>query len=126
MRLNATLITCMLGFTMAVVPASNAFAKRSACRDDAKTFCADVQRGDRHAMHQCLMEHQDELSDACVARIENGRQHAQACRADVETLCPDITPGDRRSAFQCLSEHDSELSESCRAVFRNHGPSKGS
>lgn len=126
MRNHATLVTCLLGLTIAIAPASNAYAMRGACHDDARALCADLQRGDRGAMHQCLMEHQDQLSDACVARIEQGRQRAQACQVDVQSLCPNLAEGDRRGVHQCLMENESALSDGCRAVFENHGPGRGS
>lgn len=125
MRSHTILITCFLGFTMAMTMVSNASAKRGACREDVKAFCSDVQRGDRGAMHQCLVEHEDELSNACKAGMEAHRQSAQACAADVQNFCPDITRGDRRAASQCLSEHESELSDTCRAAFEERGGPKG-
>lgn len=49
-------------------PAETAPAKAAPdftyCTDDTKQFCADVQVGEGRIYH-CLIDHKDQLSDAC-------------------------------------------------------------
>jgi len=52
-------------------------AARSACRDDAKKFCSDVQPGGGRIIN-CLEDHSKEVSDACydvLQKFEDRKKH---------------------------------------------------
>jgi len=106
-------------FGAGIVLATSAYGQFGNCREDLRTHCSDVARGDDHAKLRCLSEHRDELSDACRAQIEtqSGKRQdrRQACRSDIAEFCSSIDKQDRRALNKCLREHESELTEDCRA-----------
>jgi hypothetical protein len=94
-----------------------AFGDRGACRTDAQTLCQDAKTPPE--IHQCLIDHQDQLSAACSAKIQEmqARQAAvqAACKDNIATLCTDAaTPWD---IGKCLHDHRSQLSAACSAAL---------
>jgi hypothetical protein len=89
------------------------------CKADVEKFCSDVSGG-RHAVGECLHEHQSDLSSECQAKLENFAQHKErfmACHDDVKKLCGDVEHG-REQIKDCLQNHESELSDGCRAAMK--------
>jgi hypothetical protein len=99
------------------------------CRDDAERLCADAL-GDRDAVHACLADNGDALSEACQERRaqrasgerrgrkgHHGRKGRRglkkACAEDVAAHCADARG--RGALPRCLSEHQAELSPVCSA-----------
>lgn len=88
-----------------------------ACRTDAATLCASVERG-RGGRIKCLMDNQAKLSAECTAAITAVRSQQQqqqqtnraACTADVAKLCPDARGPARQ---QCLQANQAQLSPAC-------------
>lgn len=62
MRFLPLLITFELSVSTA------AFATISPCTDDRLKFCKDVKASPED-VRACLLQHKDELSDACKARL---------------------------------------------------------
>jgi len=66
-------ILALLSATVALSFAANAADKsdpRVACREDAHSFCADVQPGGGRIIN-CLQDHYKELSDECYTALQN-------------------------------------------------------
>lgn len=101
------------------------------CHADVMRLCADV-RGQRGAVPSCLMEHKDELSEACRTQMEQraerargiGKQVQQACADELARFCPDFQPGGG-GLMRCLRPHEAELSEACRAALPPRGQRGG-
>lgn len=90
------------------------------CRSDVESFCRQAQ-GDPKAATDCLLDHQQEISDACYDKLkqqlsrsggETKSATGRACRQDAETLCKGIQPGGGR-IVNCLLDHQKELSDAC-------------
>jgi hypothetical protein len=90
-----------------------------ACKADVEKFCSDVSGG-RRAVHECLQDHQSDLSEGCQAKLEKFAAHKErfmACRDDVKKLCADAGH-DHGKIKDCLNEHESELSDTCKAAIK--------
>jgi len=59
----------------------------------------------------CLDQHKAELSEACKAKLEMGKEVAEgACKEDGQKFCKGSA-----DFFACLDQHKAELSEACKA-----------
>lgn len=109
----------------------------SACRADAETLCAGIERG-RGARLDCLAQNKDKVSAACRTAMDGllarhasgdgerrdghgrgdraGRGAMAACAVDVATHCAG-SEGDRGKRRQCLVENASKLSAECTAAL---------
>ena len=94
-----------------------AFGDRGACRADLQTLCPDAQTPPE--IHQCLIDHQNQLSAACAAKIQEmqSRQAAiqAACQGDLQSLCPNAQTAPE--IHRCLHENRSQLSAACSAAL---------
>jgi len=97
------------------------------CAQDAKKLCPGVEPGGGRIM-KCLHEHEGQLSDACKANIQKGKDELkgklQSCKDDAQKFCKGIQPGGGK-VMECLKSHQSELSPACQATLSNppqHGP----
>ena len=82
-----------------------------ACNTDAEKFCS--QGGG--LVVDCLLEHQNDISEACYDALKvrlGNEQGMQACRQDSRRFCPGVEPGGGRVA-DCLIDHEQEISEDC-------------
>lgn len=104
---------------------------RGPCRADVERLCAESQ-GDPKATTECLLDHQNDIADACYDKLKQqlsrardddrgpgsasdgprGGGGARACKQDVETLCQDVKPGGGR-IVDCLLDHQKDLSDAC-------------
>ncbi|RTL58222.1 MAG: hypothetical protein EKK46_00230 [Rhodocyclaceae bacterium] len=83
------------------------------CAADTQRFCA--QSGAGKATMDCLLDHQQEVSDACYDTLKQHLQQQQgfqACKTDAESLCRGTQPGGGR-IVRCLMEHQQALSDAC-------------
>lgn len=82
-----------------------------ACRKDVDTYCSSVTPGDGK-VHQCLVDHQEQLTTACRAEtshlqmtaasnVELSPSLGRACAAERAQHCAGVTPGKAR-VFNCL------------------------
>ena len=82
-----------------------------ACRQDVDTYCSSVTPGDGK-VHQCLVDHQEQLTTACRAETNHLQMTAasnvklspslgRACAAERAQHCAGVTPGKAR-VFNCL------------------------
>ena len=121
-RLRRHLILIVLGLAFAVWTPASLLAKEHACATDAARFCADKKLG--HGKTKCLLEHENELSDACKSRISLGREHIKearsACKKDLDLFCKGVQAGEGR-IIRCLKEHEAQVSAPCKASlpFKN-------
>jgi len=61
---------CVLAFiTIAFLVPTAALATKGPCTDDKLKFCRDGT-ADATAIRFCLLQHKDELSEACGARLQ--------------------------------------------------------
>jgi len=88
------------------------------CAADVARLCPNAQG--RQAVHACLQQNADQVSNECKARIDEVRQKfeaaREACKGDVANFCSNVQPGGRRIAA-CLRQHASELSQACQAAI---------
>ncbi len=97
---------------------------KGACKADVERLCGDVSS--RKEARQCLMDNQDQLSDACQEHMEHKRQRhearraqiEQACGADIQQFCSGIE--DHKELRSCMREHREELSDSCTEALKSN------
>jgi len=117
-RMTATrLLLGAVGLALALPAAALARGPRGACAQDVAALCP--QATTRQEIRQCLAEHENDLSDACLAARQEARDLRiavrDACQADVQALCPDAqTP---RAFRRCLYEHRDQLSDPCQQIL---------
>ena len=58
----------LLLMTFGLLVSTSAFATISPCTSDRLKLCKDV-KADPEDVRTCLLQHKDELSDACKARL---------------------------------------------------------
>ena len=96
----------------------------AACKADAQKFCSSAGG----SMLDCLLDHQQEISDACYGALKEKLQDqksnapaggggTQACRQDAETFCRGVQPGGGR-IVDCLIEHQKEISDGCYQLLK--------
>jgi hypothetical protein len=108
------------------------------CRADVQKYCA--QAGGGKQTFDCLLDHQQDVSDACYDALkqrmqagqgsqdeqqnpggqggqgvqggQNAPQGARECKQDFERLCKNVQPGGGR-IVNCLLDHQNDLSDAC-------------
>jgi hypothetical protein len=86
------------------------------CKADMEKFCKDAKAANGGKM-QCMKEHEKDLSEACKARMEAGRQQMMKknpCMADMQKFCKGIKPGGGR-LMDCMKQHEADCSDACKA-----------
>jgi len=102
--------------------ASQAQEGSAPCRADADKYCRQSQ-GDAKAAMDCLLDHQQDISDSCYDNLKqrlsgqpggssDAGQGRKACKQDVEALCKGIQAGGGR-IVNCLKDHQKDLSDAC-------------
>ena len=113
-RSLALLVACLM--PLAAFSEDNS----GACRPDVERFCRQAQ-GDPKAASDCLLDHQQDISDACYDKLKQQMSRGdgearpadgRVCRQDAETLCKGIQPGGGR-IVNCLLDHPNDLSQAC-------------
>lgn len=99
-------------------------ASLTACQGDAQRFCSG--RTGKQAF-DCLLDRQQEVSDACYnamkAKMQGGQKTAggqepqgpaglQACREDAQRFCKNVQPGEGR-IMNCLLDFQQKVSDTC-------------
>jgi hypothetical protein len=87
------------------------------CKIDHEKFCKEILQP-KAKITQCLLEHNDNLSDACKSSLKIltdkvRTQMKDSCKDDVNKYCKWIIPGGGR-IIKCLFKNESSLSNSCR------------
>lgn len=97
--------------------AANTPEGERACTADAKEYCS--QGGG--AVIDCLLDHQNDLSDECYSalkvRLQNERG-MHACKQDARRFCPEVEQGGGR-VVDCLIDHEQEISEDCYQFLKS-------
>ena len=89
-----------------------------ACNTDAEKFCS---QGGGQVVVDCLLDHQNDISDACYDALKvrlGNEQGMQACRQDSRRFCPGVEPGGGR-VVDCLIDHEQEISEDCYQFLKS-------
>lgn len=119
-RILATLV--FSGFSIAALAQQG--GGREACRPDVQKYCSSAVSGGVEQVKDCLVDHQNDISDACYGFLKSnlGRKQsgppqgappgANACKADVPTYCKGVQPGGGRIK-DCLIDHQKEISDAC-------------
>jgi OmpA-OmpF porin, OOP family len=92
------------------------------CSKETNKFCGNVPPGDNGIIN-CLMDHENQLSDGCVTAIAKGNAAIDSalgdanffgakCGPDIKFLCSDVPPGDGRT-LGCLLEHNTNITMRC-------------
>jgi hypothetical protein len=108
-------------------PAQPRRARDGACKADVERLCPDVSRGGG-AIHDCLTEHESELSPECREDLQRTQQRfaelKESCKDDVARYCADVEPGQGGLA-RCLRDHEADLSQSCKDALPERGGHRG-
>jgi OOP family OmpA-OmpF porin len=92
------------------------------CSKEINTLCKDAAVGGG-SMLSCLQDHENQLSDGCVAAMAKGNSTIDAalgnanffgakCGPDIKLLCSDVTPGEGRT-LACLIENNTNITMRC-------------
>ncbi|MCB1137818.1 MAG: hypothetical protein KDK23_03640 [Leptospiraceae bacterium] len=85
------------------------------CMQDVQRLCPNASS--RQERMQCMRDNKDNLSEACKARIEKGKNKMknmhEACADDRAKFCKGVKPGEGRMR-DCYLQHQSELSQKCK------------
>lgn len=90
-----------------------AFAEGGPCRAEVEKYCAQAQGGKQ--ITDCLLDHQQNVSDACYGALKKrleAEDAMKACGPDAKKLCQGVQPGGGR-IVNCLLDHQKELSDAC-------------
>jgi hypothetical protein len=94
-------------------------AGRAACATDAQRFCGGASQA-----KDCLLDHQQDISQACYDFLKESAGKGQsagakaatagagACLADVPKFCKGVKPGGGRIK-DCLIDHQQDISQGC-------------
>ncbi len=112
-----------LGVATAGVAEEGAGAHEDACSADAARLCADATEASTRTL--CLMQHKEDLSEACRAgnQRDGSGAFAEACSEDTKQRCSSA-PGGALGRIGCLVKYRDELSEPCRSYVEFVAPSK--
>eukprot|EP00013_Stygamoeba_regulata_P029346 CAMPEP_0177665136 /NCGR_PEP_ID=MMETSP0447-20121125/20886_1 /TAXON_ID=0 /ORGANISM="Stygamoeba regulata, Strain BSH-02190019" /LENGTH=801 /DNA_ID=CAMNT_0019171195 /DNA_START=53 /DNA_END=2458 /DNA_ORIENTATION=+ len=119
------------------------------CHLDRLRLCPGFAPNDFHGIHECMIQHRSELSDACESVVKQHEnvmsekpQPAEApavsegslllfqeCHDDRLRFCPDVRPpffAAKLFSADCFGQHVDELSPGCRRLFDIFHASSGS
>lgn len=99
------------------------------CQADIQRYCP--QAGDGRQAMECLLDHQNDISDACYESLKKrlssqqqnqqgggqaggpgGAPGMQACKKDVQQYCKGMQPGGGR-IINCLLDRQNDISDGC-------------
>lgn len=108
-------------------------ASLRACQPDLARYCAS--RGGAKEGMECLLDHQQDVTDSCYAAMKQRMQSPQeapqetaapataparggmqACQADLKKLCQGVQPGGGR-LVKCLLDQQPSLSDACYSTL---------
>lgn len=127
-KFNArAIVACISGLMMGVfvsLPAS-AGSMLVDCAPDIAKYCDQVTLGNGRLM-ACMYAHEDKLSDACDASIDETadqldwffdtlNQAITTCSGDIEKFCSGVEFGEGR-VYLCLGEKIDSLTPECKMV----------
>jgi hypothetical protein len=122
--LFAPLAAMLLLFSPQLASAQDAHA----CKADREKLCPGMQPGDEK-MHECMKQHEAELSPECVAerkeRQEAWKKVQASCKADEEKFCADAGK-ERGAKAKCLESHTAELAPACADALKSRAAAKKS
>ena len=81
MKKHLSKLSLMMAVVSLAAVTSPVFAEHTnACKDDIAKFCSDVDAKDHKAIHTCLDQHKDEVSDPCKAKM--AKKHGKKKSSD--------------------------------------------
>lgn len=105
-------VMCCVLFVIPMI--SGAQQINSACRADVQNYCSQ-SKGSMQQATDCLLDHQQEISDTCYDALKqrlNIQQGIKACKQDVDEYCHGIQAGGGR-IVRCLMDHQKDVSDAC-------------
>jgi hypothetical protein len=113
-----TTIVCFLFFLINISSQSTPFL--TDCKNDKEKFCKEINQP-KSKIVQCLLEHNDDLSESCISNIKTfsdkfRSQGRGACKEDVDKFCKWIVPGGGR-IIKCLFKNEASLSDACKKTL---------
>jgi Cysteine rich repeat len=88
------------------------------CNADRDKFCKGMKPAQ---MHQCMKQHEAELSPACTAQRQQRKDArktvAQTCKDDAAKFCPNGGKG-QGGLIKCLGGHASEVQSACQEALK--------
>ena len=126
LSLAAVLFSSMAATAALAGPGGPRGAGKGPCAADVQKFCASVQPGGGRIM-ECLKAHEADLSPACKARDEKGKERREerkeameaihaACKDDVAKLCGSVEQGGGR-VMRCLHDNKDKVSATCKSTI---------
>ncbi len=94
------------------------------CKADREKLCPGLQSGDPK-LHECMKQHEAELSPGCKEMHEAWKQVRANCKADEEKFCAEAGK-DRGARMKCLEGHASELAPACADALKSRPGAKKS
>lgn len=90
------------------------------CSSDHSKFC-DTIKNPKSKITQCLLEHNDYLSDSCKSSLKTFTESVRTemksyCMDDVSKFCRWVIPGGGR-IIECLFKNEVNLSQACRKAL---------
>jgi hypothetical protein len=101
-------------------------AAKKPCRADIQKFCAD-HKGDRAKVMNCLLDHQNDLSDQCKSRVDKklrkpknkkgAKKLYRACETDIQEHCQEAGKN-KGKVLKCLKDNKKDLEPQCKTKIR--------
>ena len=115
---------------------------QSGCKADIHKSCG--QSGDDNQTFECLLDHQQDVSDACYNAMKKQTQAEssaqgnepspeaqnspppalQSCKQDVKQFCGNVQRGGGR-IINCLMDHQNDISDACYDALSQKKMKKG-
>ena len=110
--INSMALAAIAALLVAAVPsAGSAHEYRAHCKSDIAKYCKDEKPGKKE--HECLEDHESDLSADCKAHMEMAEKKSVACESEINQFCS-ADKGHPHKIHECLEAHKADLSQGCK------------